>query len=46
MEDGGDSPSLILVEHHEALRDGLAVLLEGAVSRFSAARPRLPEARR
>lgn len=28
MEEGSGSPSLVLVEHHEALRDGLAVLLE------------------
>jgi DNA-binding NarL/FixJ family response regulator len=28
MEEAGGSPSLVLVEHHEALRDGLAVLLE------------------
>jgi DNA-binding NarL/FixJ family response regulator len=28
MEEASDSPSLVLVEHHEALRDGLAVLLE------------------
>jgi len=28
MEAGVGSPSLVLVEHHEALRDGLAVLLE------------------
>jgi DNA-binding NarL/FixJ family response regulator len=27
-EASGGSPSLVLVEHHEALRDGLAVLLE------------------
>jgi DNA-binding NarL/FixJ family response regulator len=28
MEEASGSPSLVLVEHHEALRDGLAVLLE------------------
>lgn len=28
MEEAGGSPSLVLVEQHEALRDGLAVLLE------------------
>jgi len=28
MEASGNSPSLVLVEQHEALRDGLAVLLE------------------
>jgi DNA-binding NarL/FixJ family response regulator len=28
MEEANGSPSLVLVEHHEALRDGLAVLLE------------------
>jgi DNA-binding NarL/FixJ family response regulator len=28
MEQGGGGPSLVLVEQHEALRDGLAVLLE------------------
>lgn len=28
MEEAGGGPSLVLVEHHEALRDGLAVLLE------------------
>ena len=28
MEESGGSPSLVLVEQHEALRDGLAVLLE------------------
>jgi DNA-binding NarL/FixJ family response regulator len=28
MEEGSGSPSLVLVEQHEALRDGLAVLLE------------------
>lgn len=28
MEEAGRSPSLVLVEQHEALRDGLAVLLE------------------
>lgn len=28
MEDPSGGPSLVLVEHHEALRDGLAVLLE------------------
>jgi DNA-binding NarL/FixJ family response regulator len=28
MEDAGGNPSLVLVEQHEALRDGLAVLLE------------------
>jgi DNA-binding NarL/FixJ family response regulator len=28
MEEASDNPSLVLVEHHEALRDGLAVLLE------------------
>jgi len=28
MEEESGSPSLVLVEHHEALRDGLAVLLE------------------
>jgi DNA-binding NarL/FixJ family response regulator len=28
MEASGSGPSLVLVEHHEALRDGLAVLLE------------------
>jgi DNA-binding NarL/FixJ family response regulator len=29
MEEAGGNPSLVLVEQHEALRDGLAVLLEG-----------------
>ena len=29
MEEASGNPSLVLVEHHEALRDGLAVLLEG-----------------
>ncbi len=28
MEEASGNPSLVLVEHHEALRDGLAVLLE------------------
>lgn len=28
MEEASGSPSLVLIEHHEALRDGLAVLLE------------------
>jgi DNA-binding NarL/FixJ family response regulator len=28
VEEASGSPSLVLVEHHEALRDGLAVLLE------------------
>jgi DNA-binding NarL/FixJ family response regulator len=28
MEEASGGPSLVLVEHHEALRDGLAVLLE------------------
>jgi DNA-binding NarL/FixJ family response regulator len=28
MEEAAGSPSLVLVEHHEALRDGLALLLE------------------
>ena len=28
MEEASGSPSLVLVEQHEALRDGLAVLLE------------------
>lgn len=28
MEEGSGNPSLVLVEHHEAMRDGLAVLLE------------------
>jgi DNA-binding NarL/FixJ family response regulator len=28
MEEASGSPSLVLVEHHQALRDGLAVLLE------------------
>lgn len=28
MEEANGNPSLVLVEHHEALRDGLAVLLE------------------
>jgi DNA-binding NarL/FixJ family response regulator len=28
MDEASGSPSLVLVEHHEALRDGLAVLLE------------------
>jgi hypothetical protein len=28
MEEAGGNPSLVLVEQHEALRDGLAVLLE------------------
>jgi DNA-binding response OmpR family regulator len=46
MEEEGGNPSVVLVEQHEALRDGLAVLLERRGFESSAARRPRRRARR